>query len=345
MSRMSKTRFKPPSGFTGSVSPEALGTVYWKTRSDSSAATDSSPESSVSSLVQSRISEQTFMHSSGVHIFDIQSPTPFANIEDSSWPAPLASLPEPPSMPQLIPSDNEQHGDLVASYSPPSFRMEVPPSHFTAPTPPGNDPLCPNPHELFELDSAENDSGDQMEELSTIRQLFLHQRFQLGLSARGTTLAALANGVDESLVHPALFHACQLLGYMFAYHLKYKTWRCQTQGAAEELRLAMEALHHPPHPVACLQAVTLISLYCFHVGDIEKARDLIRTGNVYVREHDLGSATPAETQRSTFTVEPTADEEETHAAVAQLAYLESVKSNLWELTCTLLAPFGTRAAS
>ncbi|KAJ6479523.1 hypothetical protein C8R47DRAFT_608502 [Mycena vitilis] len=294
-----KTRAKPPSGSTDRISLEGLECSSYKTVSDLSAATDSSPESSVvGSSAQSRIFEHRSRCLSSVDI----------------------CLSMAPPMPQLISSGND-HGDLAASYSPPP--LEGTPSHLFVPNPSGNDTLYPSQHMLLELASAENDGGDRIEEeLPTIRQLFLHQRFQLGLSARGTTLASLANGVDEPLVHTALFHACQLLGYMFAYHLKYKTWRCHTQAATAELRLAIEALPHPACPVACLQAVNLLSLYCFHLGDIEQARNLIRTGNVYVREHALGSVTPAETERSTFTIEPTTAAEETHAAVAQLAYLD-----------------------
>ncbi|KAJ6479955.1 hypothetical protein C8R47DRAFT_1198092 [Mycena vitilis] len=190
-------------------------------------------------------------------------------------------------------------------------------------------------HALFEIESPNH------EELLGIRHLFLQQRFQLGLSVPDTTLAAFAHAIpDSSALHPAVLHACQLLGYTFAHHLDHKSWCCQTEAATRQLRLALHDLHPPSagsalRPVACLQAMNLLSLHHFYVGDIVQASELICRGSACVREHSLDCVVPAQTQRPTFVIGPTTDAEETNAAVAQLVYLDIAYAVVLKLPSTI----------
>ncbi|KAF7377857.1 hypothetical protein MSAN_00209300 [Mycena sanguinolenta] len=188
-----------------------------------------------------------------------------------------------------------------------------------------------------------------LEELSGMRRLFLGHRIQLGLSVPDAILCALEKGTSgDTVLHSALLHACQLLGYMLARHLHQSSCIClpgASERENEQLRLTFNALHNrdadtAPCPVAHLQTVTLLSLYFFNKGDIARARELILTGNTLVRAHDLDSmasnpAPSAEATRVNFQPKPTSEEGVTQAAVSQLVYLDLLYAITLKLPCII----------
>ncbi|KAJ7684195.1 hypothetical protein DFH06DRAFT_1154989 [Mycena polygramma] len=279
--------------------------------SGSSAASDFPPEPSsagfLTSLDQNLLPDQPL---AGVHNQSRSTLDSIAN----SLPVDYAILSRTPQTRELLVSSGDQN-ELNISDIPLSSLVDDP--HDRIPSLPRQ-----KSHTLFEIESPNH------EELLGIRHLFLQQRFQLGLSVPDTTLAVFAHAIhDGSALHPAVLHACQLLGYTFAHHLDHKSWCCQTEAATRQVRLALHDLPHPgagtaSRPVACLQAINLLSLYHFYVGDIAQARGLICRGSRYVRDHNLDCVAPAETQRTTFVIAPTTEAEETNAAVAQLVYLD-----------------------
>ncbi|KAF8218211.1 hypothetical protein K438DRAFT_1953039 [Mycena galopus ATCC 62051] len=181
------------------------------------------------------------------------------------------------------------------------------------------------PNQMPETDS---------EELLGMRRLFLSHRIQLGLSVPDLTLAAIEEGTpdDAVLLHPALLHACQLLGYMLSRHLQQNSSLCRAEPSKrEEQQLcltfgAMQCCEDATlRPVSRLQTITLLTLYFYNKGDVARARELILTGNALVRAHSLDSMAnkPGSVEtRVSFHVKPMTEEGETQAAVSQLVYLD-----------------------
>ncbi|KAJ6483662.1 hypothetical protein DFH09DRAFT_1212268 [Mycena vulgaris] len=141
---------------------------------------------------------------------------------------------------------------------------------------------------VFQMPAPTADSNDG-DELAQIRTLFLNHRVQMGLSVTDGLLQALANGAAPTGVgdclHPVLLHACQLMGYMLARHLKRNTWLHlpgQSEREAEQTRLTLAALQDlrvAACPLAYLQTASLLTLYFFSKDDIATlARDPQKSG-------------------------------------------------------------------
>ncbi|KAJ6571180.1 hypothetical protein B0H19DRAFT_657955 [Mycena capillaripes] len=262
---------------------------------------------------------------SDVGVLDLQSSSPFAVAENplpSGNPATLHEFHQE----LLLPPEECRH----ELFKTPFYGWKTPPSRIDN----GPDPLLPPRDSELQLEISIHSLPDVGDDLSGIRKLFLKHRIQFGLSVPTSTLAAIEHGVpDDTLLHPALLHACQLLGYMLAHHLQHTPWISRSELEVEQMQLALGGLDNSkpgaaPRPIACLQIVTLLSLYCFTVGDVARARELIRTGNDFVREFNLdvlvsASAPPLqEYSRASFQMVPATVEAEAQAAIAQLIYLD-----------------------
>ncbi|KAJ7248261.1 hypothetical protein B0H12DRAFT_723716 [Mycena haematopus] len=276
--------------------------------------------------------------SSGVDdmVVDILSPSPFTLPEIASPPA---------NYPTLV--DLSQARDSFLDNT--GKRNLVPPEIPIGDPQADSNPFPSSHITFFEVERPTQKPETDSEELSGMRyrrRLFLGHRIQLGLSVPDATLSALEEGTpDDTVLHPALLYACQLLGYMLARHLQQNRCIClpgESERENEQLRLTFSALHNhdvSPSPVAYLQTVTLLSLYFFNKGDIARARELILTGNTLVRTHDLDSmarkeaAPAAEATRTSFQVKPTTEEGETQAAVSHLVYLDLLYAITLKLPC------------
>ncbi|KAK7052450.1 hypothetical protein R3P38DRAFT_2603816 [Favolaschia claudopus] len=192
-----------------------------------------------------------------------------------------------------------------------------------------SDRLHANPHTpYYQVALPTQRPETESEELSTMRRLFVLHRTQLGFSVSEPTLVSIVDGsTDESMLHPAVLHASQLLGYMLARQLE-KTALCLPGARAredEQMRLTYDAIHHyelclTPYPVACLQAINLLAIYFLSLGNVGRAREFIIMGNGLIRAHHLDAFPNIEASRNTFTPQPVSDLAETQAAVVQLVY-------------------------
>ncbi|KAJ7168892.1 hypothetical protein C8R46DRAFT_1092809 [Mycena filopes] len=246
--------------------------------------------------------------------------------------------------------------------------LPIPDPHLHWPTltsgPDVDRPHSPSP--FFEGSAPIANPQDDTQELANIRSLFLQHATQFGLSVRTRTLDALARGVADADpnadgLHPAMLHACQLLGYMLVRHLQDDTWvllpaPCGREAA--QLALALDALQltpttlptttttacpdfaaqrgpprPAPSPLASVQTLILLASYFFSKGDIARAREMISSGNDLVREHALDvmlmeSCSPSadgmagEPPRYGFNTAPTSCVAEVQAAVSHLVYLD-----------------------
>ncbi|KAF7307632.1 hypothetical protein MIND_00558500 [Mycena indigotica] len=261
---------------------------------------------------------------------EIQDPSPFALPEYVVW------------------SDLEQARDL--------FITTTEENGFVTPDKPPLYPALPK-DSMYDISVSHGpplpdpEPGD---ELGAIRQLFIAHHTQLGLSVSDRLLSAIATGdSNEEHLHPVLFHACQLLGFMLARHRPMAkhgsdNWVAlpgQSERETEQIRLALSALHdttRSPCPFAYLQTSALLSTYFFNKGDIGRARDMVAHADKLIREHRLDSYTyscgPAEPNaKQGFRVTPVSPVSDATAAISQIVYLDLSYAIMLNLP-TLLHP-------
>ncbi|KAJ6529609.1 hypothetical protein B0H19DRAFT_1192909 [Mycena capillaripes] len=303
----------PPSGITPSA---------FSNHSSETSASSSSTESPVN----------LFTPPNNVDVYEIQSPSMFTLPElAASSPVNYMTLAELSQARDMF-LDNTGKRDLNADIAPnntedTNMASSTDTYHVEAQSPPHT--YSP----FFQIEIPRQDPKDEAEELAGIRRLFLNHRTQLGLSVPDPMLEAIAYGItSDTLLHPALLHACQLMGYMLANLLPNQAWLClpgRTEREAEQLCLANRGMDGPPttRPVAVahLQTLTLLSLYSAIKGDIARARELLLAGNALIRTRNLDALPPppsTDSSQTSFKIVPTTPEAEMQAAVSQLVYLD-----------------------
>ncbi|KAJ7078673.1 hypothetical protein C8R44DRAFT_96184 [Mycena epipterygia] len=266
------------------------------------------------------------------YIGDIHSPSPFtvSELPASEWTSP-ASIVELFRARDLFFEYTEERGlnaaDNVVSTEDTTTEITI--AFITDDSPVNFSISSPSP--FFKVAGPSLDSDD--DELYKIRKLFLRHHIQLGLSVSDSKLAAISEGGAGGLVHPILLHACQLLGYRYARHLKHNTWLPlpgQSEGETEQTQLGLHALQQfgmNSCPISFLQMTTLLALYYCNTGEIARSREIFARANKMALDHNLDVflLEPPPLDKTThfgFKRAPTTLKEEAQAVLSQILYLD-----------------------
>ncbi|KAJ7472793.1 hypothetical protein FB451DRAFT_1367660 [Mycena latifolia] len=128
--------------------------------------------------------------------------------------------------------------------------------------------------------------------LLSLRNLFLDHRWKYGLSVTTAKYQALAVGDSGLVVDPTLANVCELMGYLIHHHSHPEAWlstNSQTTAEAELYLSICDKLEGAPglapDPLLCLQAYTLLVLYCAQKEDLRGILDFIKKGSDLVLRH------------------------------------------------------------
>ncbi|KAJ7285338.1 hypothetical protein C8J57DRAFT_1291213 [Mycena rebaudengoi] len=155
--------------------------------------------------------------------------------------------------------------------------------------------------------------------------------FSYGLSlTRHKREAISAGDTSGRIVHPILVYVCQMLGYLLS---DSSPKGGPAEAAAERSRLVLgtlEGLYGPiPDPLICLQAYTLLVLYCVRTKDMRGTEKyILKAGSVVVRHNaalGLDDTTDADClpELGASYLSPRS---EARAAFSQLIYLDVAQS-------------------
>ncbi|KAJ7472843.1 hypothetical protein FB451DRAFT_1558971 [Mycena latifolia] len=179
------------------------------------------------------------------------------------------------------------------------------------------------------------DSMSQDAKLLSLRNLFLEHGWKYGLNVTTAKRQALSAG-DSSIVDPILVNVCELMGYLVHHHLHPEGWlsnNSQTTAEAELYLSICDKLEGAPDlvldPLLCLQAYTVLVLYCVQKEDIRGGEEFLVKASKVVGRH---AATLGLEDALALDWCPVFDEsylsprsvaEEVRAAFSQIIYLDA----------------------
>ncbi|KAJ7707332.1 hypothetical protein B0H17DRAFT_1174450 [Mycena rosella] len=243
-----------------------------------------------------------------------------------------------PAIPPQIPTQNsgtlrleDEYSDYYDHLDPwadldPTYYSSYPPgstssSESLSPLPTFLDSISPSSLESLPLDA----------ELSSFVTTAKRQALSIG-DMSGLT------------VDPTLVNVCQLLGYLIKNHSYSEAWlsaNCQTTAEAELYVLIRDQLDGvsglAPDPLVCLQACTLLVMYCCWKEDILGAQEfLLRASNLFVLHAatlDLEDASAVEwcPQFDISYLSPRSVAAEVRAAFCHVVYLELIGTVAFDL--------------